>query len=311
MAGPSDIEVLRTVEYRKAVGFQLNEIPGKLKALCGSADTYSSKKAQIEDRFDDLTAEERVGRNTDTRNTDASAERRWIVKPRPMDVSPLIDRDDQLATEIGIKSPLAIQTAKAIRRGQDSRFLQGYYGTAYVGEDGASQVAFKAANIMAANHDEAGNTGITLNKLIAMRAQMMANFVDDEGEELICIYTSKQLKDLLKIAQIQSRDYNPQSVQALQNGRVTHFMGFTFVPAEIGAAKAYPQAASLTVDGSGHRRIPFFLKSGMHWGSWGEDFFGRVSERPDKNYSLQIYGEFTGAATRVNEDKCYQMLCAE
>jgi hypothetical protein len=49
----------------------------------------------------------------------------------------------------------------------------------------------------------------------------------------------------------------------------------------------------------------------MHWGQWGEEFFGRVSERADKNYALQIYGETCGAATRVNEDKCYQMLCLE
>src|SRR5437868_5648998 len=103
MAQPSDIEVLRTIEYRKAVGFQLNEMPGKLRQLVGSSAPYSSKKAQIVDRFDDLQAQERDGRNTDTRNVDGSVERRWIVKPKPMDVSPLIDRDDQLATEIGIQ----------------------------------------------------------------------------------------------------------------------------------------------------------------------------------------------------------------
>jgi hypothetical protein len=137
MAIPSDIEVLRTIEFRRAVGFQLNEIPGKLKTLCGSTAGYSSKKAQIEDRFDDLVAQERTTRNGDTNNVDISAERRWIVKPRPQDVAPLIDRDDQLATEIGIQSPVAVQTAKAIRRAQDDRWLQGYYGNAYTGETGA------------------------------------------------------------------------------------------------------------------------------------------------------------------------------
>jgi hypothetical protein len=102
--------------------------------------TITSKKAQIEDRFDDLVAQERDGRNTDTRNTDASAERRWIVKPKPMDVSPLIDRDDQLATEIGIQSPLAIQHQGDPPR-QGDRWLQGYYGNAYTGEEGATAVA--------------------------------------------------------------------------------------------------------------------------------------------------------------------------
>lgn len=310
MAIPSDIEVLRTIEYRKAVGFQLNEIPGKLRMLVGSSANYSSKKAQIEDRFDDLVASESNGRLTDTVNVDASAERRWIVKPKPMDVSPLIDRDDQLATEIGIQSPLAIQSTKAIRRAQDDRWLGGYYGNAYTGEEGATSVPFKAGNIMAVGQDESGPAGITLNKLIYMRATMQANFVDDD-EELICVYTSKQLKDLLKIAQVQNRDYNPLATMALQNGKVTSFMGFTFVPAELGNAKAYPLNSGLTVDGSGYRRVPFFVKSGLHFGQWGDEVFARVSERADKRYALQIFAETCGTAVRVNEDKCYQMLCLE
>lgn len=311
MAQPSDIEVSRTVEYRLAVGYQLSETPGKLRKLVGSSASYSSKKAQIEDRFDDLQAKERDTRNGDTNNTDVSLERRWIVKPKPQDVAPLIDRDDQLATQITLKSPIAVNTAKAIRRAQDDRWLQGFYGNAYTGEDGATQVGFKAANILAVNYNEGSAKGITINKLIGMKKLMLQRFVDLENETPICIYTAEQLEDLLSILQVTSRDYNPQAMMALQNGEVTSFMGFTFVPAELGNAAAYPLANGLTVDGSGYRRVPFLVPSGMHWGQYGDEFFGRVTERADKNYSLQIYGETVGAATRLNEDKCFQMLCNE
>jgi hypothetical protein len=183
MAIPSDIEVLRNISYRNAVGFQLNEMPGKLRRLCGSSASYKgSKKAQIEDRFDDLTRSEKIGRNTDTVNVDVSAERRWIVKPRIQHVAPLLDRDDELPTEIDVKSAIAVKTAKAIRRAQDDRWLQGFFGNAYTGEEGATAVPFKAGNIVAANQDEAGNAGITLNKLIYMRALMASQFVDLEAE---------------------------------------------------------------------------------------------------------------------------------
>jgi hypothetical protein len=310
MAVPSDIEVLRTIEYRLAVGYQLNEMPGKLKVLVGSSGSYSDKKVQIEDRFDDLTAQEKVTRNGDTNNVDISAERRWLIKPRTQNVAPLLDRDDLISTKIEVKSPIAIQTAKAIRRAQDDRWLQGYYGNAYTGEDGATAVPFKAANIVAVNQDEGSNLGITLNKLVHMRYLMETRFVDLEEEEPTAIITARQKKDLLKLIQVQSRDYNPQQVLALQNAKVIQFMGFTFINAEIGNAAAYPLASGLTVDGSGYRRVPFFVKSGMHFGMW-TDFFGRITERDDKNFSTQIYGETCGAATRVNEDKCFQMLCNE
>lgn len=309
MAIPTDIETLRTVEYRLAVGFQLNEIPGKLETLVGSTATYSDKRAQIEDRFDDLVAQEKVVRNGDTINSDVSAERRWIVKPRTQNVAPLIDRDDAISTKIELKSPIAIQTAKAIKRARDDRWLQGYYGNAYTGEDGATAVPFKAANVMASNYGEAGASGITLNKLIGMRKLMLQRFVDTESEMPVCLYTAEQLEDLLRLAQIQSRDYNPQATQALQNGQVTSFMGFKFVPAEISNAAAYPLGAALTLNG-GERQVPFFVPSGMHFGSW-TDFFGRVTERDDKNFSMQVYGETCGAATRVNEDKCFIMKCVE
>jgi hypothetical protein len=310
MAVPSDIETLRTIEYRLAVGYQLNEVPGKLKVLVGSSAGYSDKKAQIEDRFDDLVAQEKVQRNGDTNNVDISAERRWIIKPRTQNVAPLLDRDDLMATKIEVKSPIAIQTAKAIRRAQDDRWLQGFYGNSYTGEDGATTVAFKSANIVAVNQDESSNLGITLNKLIYMRTLMEQRFVDLEAEKPIAIITSKQHRDLLKLVQVQSRDYNPQSTLTLQNGIVTEFMGFRFISAEIGNASAYPLASTLTVDGSGYRRVPFFVPSAMHWGNW-VDFFGRITERDDKNFSTQVYGETCGAAVRVNEDKAFQMLCNE
>lgn len=310
MPEPSDIEFTRTVEYRLGVDYQLNQRPGKLWPLVGSTGSYSDKKAQIEDRFDDLLAQEKAGRNSDTINTDLSGERRWIVKPKTQNVSPLIDRDDAITTKLDLKSPAAVQTAKAIRRAQDSRWLQGYFGTAYTGEDGATIVPFAAANIMAADEGEAADSGVTLNKLIAMQQLMMEADIDLEEEMPIFIYTAAQLSDLLKIAQVQSRDFNPLATQALQNGKVTSFMGFTFVPAQIGSNGAYPDAAALTVDGDLYRLNPVFVKSGLHAGIW-TDFFGKVSDRNDKNHSMQIYGETCVGVTRVNEAKCFAMTNKE
>jgi hypothetical protein len=310
MANPADIEVLRNISYRNAVGFQLNEIPGKLRRLCGTAGNYKgSKKSQIEDRFDDLYAEEKTQRNGDTKNIDVSAERRWIIKPRIQELAPLLDPDDELPTEIDVKSPIAVNTTKAIRRAQDDRFLQGFYGNAYTGEEGATVVPFKAGNIIAANQDEGGNAGITLNKLIYLRALMASQFVDLEAEMPVMLVNSKQQKDLLKIVQVQSKDYNGDK-QVLQSGNVLEFMGFKFVPCEFGNQKAFPLAFGLSDAGGGIRNVPCFVPSGMHWGMW-EDFYGKISEREDKSMSTQIYARTCGTAVRLNEDKCYILKCLE
>lgn len=309
---PQAIETTRTIEYRLGVDFQLNEMPGKLRPLVGSSANYSDKMAQIEDRFDELQVREVTGRNTDTVNTDIDVERRWIMKPRRQNVAPLLDKDDAITTKVDLQSPLATQTAKAIRRAQDGRWLQGFYGNAYTGEGESTLTAvpFKAANILAVDTGETGAHGITKNKLIAMLELIKVRLVDIEAEKPIMLITAKQASDLLKINEMVSRDYNPLFAQTLYDGKPSDFMGFRFIQTELGNSKVYPDAYGLTVDGSGYRRNPVFVPSGMHFGIW-EEFDGRIDVLPGKNMSTQIYAETCGAATRVNEDKCFQMLNLE
>lgn len=307
---PEAIETTRTVEFRLGVGFQLQEQPGKLRPMVGSSGSYSDKSAQIEDRFDDIQVREKTTRNSDTVNTDVDVERRFIHKPRTQNAAPLLDRDDLISTKIELESPISVQTARAIRRANDNRWLQGFYGNAYTGETGATAVPFKSSNILAVDAGEVAAAGLTLNKLIAMQELMRTRLVDIEAEKPIILVTAKQITNLLKINQLTSRDYNPMLSQALQTGQPGDFMGFTFMPTELGNSKVYPDAYTLTVDGSNYRRVPVLVKSGMHRGTWVE-FFGKITQRDDKNFSTQIYAETCEAYTRVNEDKCFQMLCLE
>jgi hypothetical protein len=142
---------------------------------------------------------------------------------------------------------------------------------------------------------------------------MQANFADEEedGEELICIYTSKQLKDLLKIAQVQNRDYNPLATMALQNGKVTSFMGFTFIPPKSARRRPTRWHRGLTVDGSGYRRVPFFSSRGCIGASGATRSLPASASAPTRTMRCRSTPRPAGGMTRVNEDKCYQMLCLE
>lgn len=304
-------DTVRTVQFRKAVEFELNEQPGKLKPLAEQG-SYTGKKVEIEDQFGDLYAEEITTRNQDTAHTDPDVVRRWLTKPPRAQVATLLDPDDQMSTEVGLGSPLATQVAKAIRRYQDDKFLEGFYGTAYTGEEGATAVTFSAGNIIDADYGSPStDTGLTLGKMIRLRRIMQAKFVDLEMIKPVIVVTAAQIEDLLGISQVQSRDFNPLNVQALQNGQVTDFMGFRFLPAEIGNPKAYKRAAALTIDGDGNRRVPVILPgASVHFGTW-LDFVGKTDERADKSHSEQIAGYTCGAATRKREDYCFQILCKE
>lgn len=304
-------DTTRTVDFQKNVEFQLNEMPGKLATRVGSTKTYQGKKEQIVDRFDDMIAHEISERNGDTINTDPNVERRWIVKPKRQAVIPLLDPDDAMSTSVEIKSPLVMGTTRGIRRGQDDRWLQGYYGNAITGEEGTTVVPFKAANILAADFGSTGTAaGLTLPKLIRIRRLLAAAMVDTETEVPEMPVTAAQIEDLLNIPEIRSRDFNPLEKAALQDGKVATFMGLRFIPVEFGNPKAFPKGAALTVDANGNRLVPVYVPSGLHRGVWLE-FESHIDLRPDKNHSTQIAGYECSAVTRLDEDKCFLIRCKE
>lgn len=316
-------DTTRTVEYEKAVEFQLNEMPGKLKPMASQYTSNSSKK-QITDRFDDMYAEEIDERNGDTKNTDTDVERRWIHKPKRASVAPLLDPDDEMSTEVGLRSPLATGVAKAIRRYQDDKWLEGFYGPAYTGEEGLTSVPFKAANIIAADHGETANTfvGLTLKKLRQVRKLARQRFVDTDAEQLNMLITAEEVDDLFEIDQFLNSRYNPDSQrrrytpmsedakQALQDGEPSPFLGIVFWPVEFTNPKAFKRvnAAGLTTNASGHRRCPVWVNSGMAFCTW-LDFTTKVDERADKNHSTQFAAYTCGRASRTNEDKCFIVEC--
>ena len=85
----------------------------------------------------------------------------------------------------------------------------------------------------------------------------------------------------------------------LENSLNSAFMGFNFIHTE-----------RLPLNGSSQRRVPAFAKSGMHLGLFN-DINTMISERADKGYATQVYVKGTFGATRTEEGKVVEIVCAE
>lgn len=306
-------DVARQAEFQANVEFELNGMPGQLAQWAGvKKNGDGANMVNVTNRFTEMVAHEITGRNQDTINTDPEMDRRWIHKPYRQAVIPLLDPDDQMSTSIELKSPLVTGTARGVRRAQDDRWLQGFFGTAYAGEKGVTAVPFKAANVMA--NDFGGTpgtpTGITLPKLRRMNRLLRAAFVDTAAENPMMPVTAAGIEQLLSIPEVINNDFNKQASSPLEKGEVASFLGFTFIPVEYGNAKAFPLGAALTDAGNGVRRIPVFVPSGMARVTW-LDFESHIDQRADKNHSTQIAGYTCVGFTRTDEAKCFQMLAKE
>ncbi len=117
-------------------------------------------------------------------------------------------------------------------------------------------------------------------------------------DPITCVVSSKQEDNLLAEAQVISLDFNDRPV--LVDGRLKSFLGMNFVPSERLSANATPS-----------RLVPVFAKSGMHLGVWN-DITTDISQRKDiRGLPFQAYVYMTVGATRIEEKKTMQILCAE
>jgi hypothetical protein len=303
MPDPAFAEEHRNVGYSDAVSFELSATPGLLYPLVGSTDNYSGQGAhRIDNRFDDVEMEIQTGRNEDTNLTDPDSLVRFIKARPPRDVAIAIDKNDQKLTQVDLGSPIAKQIAKAARRVHDDEWLVGYFGNAWTGENGDVAVPFPAANIVAN-----GATGFTKAKLIALRQLMIENDVDFEAEMPVILLAPQQQSDLLGIDEYINSDY--QDGHPLVRGEIKPWLGFRFIGFNPDSPKAYKYGGALTKTGN-VRSLPAFLPSGLHRGVWTE-FLGRMGERADKKYNMQVYGEARSAVVRTNEDLTYLLEAVE
>lgn len=278
-------------QYTTNLEFLLQQMGSKLRPYV-MQQAFQGKAAKAIEQIGQIAAQKRTSRHADTPLISTPHDARWIF-PLDYEAADLIDDQDRLRMLINPDSMYAMNQAMAIGRAMDDEIITRALGTAKTGENGTTSTAFDTTNQQIA----AGSAGLTVTKLREARKILMSNEVDVDMDPLFIIVTAAQIDDLLNSTQVTSADYN--SVRALVSGEVDTFVGFKFIHCE-----------RLGVDGSSNRRVIAYAKSGLHFGTWKE-ISTRMTERADKSYATQVYACSTFGATRAEEGKVVEILCAE
>jgi hypothetical protein len=283
-------------QYTTNVQLLLQQKGSKLRGAV-TVGSYTGKAAKAIEQVGPVTAQKRVVRHGDTPLISTPADARWVF-PTDYEWADLIDQQDKLRMLIDPASSYALNGAYALGRAMDDEIIAAFFGVSKTGENGSTNTSFDSANQqVAVATGSTGATGLNISKLREAKKILMANEVDIDNDPLFVIITAEQHDDLLNEAQAISLDYNTRPV--LVDGKITAFMGFNFIHTE-----------RLGVDGSSYRRVPAFAKSGMHMGLF-DDVSTMISERADKGYATQVYVKGTFGATRTEEGKVVEILCAE
>jgi hypothetical protein len=283
-------------QYRANVEHLVQQKGSRLRALV-RAETQAAE-FEFYDRIGATTAQEVTGRHQDTPLINVPHDRRR-VSLRDFDWADLIDRPDRIRMLIDPSSPYSQNAAYALGRKMDDVILDAAFGTVYTGKTGATTVTFPNTQQVAVDYVESGsatNSGLTIAKLRKAKEILDKNEVDPTERRYIAV-TAKQVTDLLRTTEITSADYN--TVRALVQGELNTFMGFEFVRTEL-----------VRTNASNHRRVLVWAQSGLLL-AVGQDIVTDIGPRRDKRNSTQVYVSASFGATRMEEEKVVEIICAE
>lgn len=200
----------------------------------------------------------------------------------------LIDENDQMQIINDPTNAYGQVMAMAAGRKIDEVIYDAFFGTANTGESGGTPTAFPAGgdyDVGSLGGEQAMDTG---NVLIAKGILDAA-----ENDPMIrrhAVVDAERIHDLLESDSLapSSSDYN--TVKALVQGEINTWCGFNWIRYEsLDAAQT-----------AGSVQCPFFCENSMLFGI-AQDIRGRLSERPDKDYSTQVYYSLRFGATRMDE----------
>jgi hypothetical protein len=244
------------------------------------------------DRIGAINMQKRTSRHQDTQPVEAPWSRRRVGLS-DYELPQLLDRQD--IKRLGSKptqGKLMKNALMAVNRQKDDIVIAAGLGTSYaIDEDMASTpIALPNSQIILN-----GGTGFTMPKLLTAREMKEAVEVADDEEWYISL-GSHEVTNLLNTTEIKSRDYN--TVQALAEGKLNKFMGFTFERTE-----RLPKTGNI-------RSCMAFSGNGIGL-AVGEELYVDIGPRRDKGNAQQLLVTIMADATRVEDEKVIKIDCDE
>lgn len=274
-------------QYRANLDTLVRQTGSRLRATVNT-ERINGKQAFF-DQIGETTTNEQTGRHQDIVHSDTEHRRRMVTTVLAYSAD-LVDGADKIRMLSDPSSEYAKAQADAIGKKVDDVILTAMLGNALTGVSGGTTTGYDTANTVAVTVREPGvssaDYGLNVAKLRRANAILDANEVPEEDRYVAA--NARQRESLLATTKATSADY--AAVKALVSGQVDTFMGFKFVKSQ-----------RLTVDGSGHDKVPFWHKDGMKL-ALGQDLRVDMSYIKTKvSQPLQVYSDIDLGATRMQE----------
>jgi hypothetical protein len=284
-------------------------------------DSFMTDRKKF-DRVGAQVGTEKTDRKGPTRITNVDMDLRWATN-RLFELANLLAEDDgDTLGDLVLPNGAYIKGhSNAYHRACDQVAVDVALGPVLTGVDGATSQAFEGSQTIA--H---GGTGLTLAKLLQVNEMLEdLEVCEDDGEDgaercnRVCVYTARQMTNLLNTTEIKSTDYN--TVKALAQGTIDTFMGFKFKKlhgvriASIDnntGAKVYVRYGGLPkwLDGATTVRTCAFWVKGAVLVNKGP-MNSKIAIRSDLSDSVQTRSTWKLGGTRIEDEGVIAVNCVE
>lgn len=286
-----------SVQYASAVEMLAQQQDARVASLF-TPMTGEGKSATVVNQIDAIEADERTTRYDDITPGDPTHTRPWVF-PRHFDKAIFFDTIDQMRMNANPQSEYVSTLVAAIQRKKDDEAIRAFFADRLVGENGTTTDSFDGTNRAVGVSVGGTTSGLNVEKLQNAIQIIEEQDVDLDVEQLYCVISPKQKRNLMNEIEVTSGDFFKGQVMSTRN--VSGFLSINFIVSN-----------RLSIDGSSYRRVPLFTKKGMSFCTWGGGMKTDVSERKDKRgLPWQAYVEGHFGAVRRDNDRVIEIKCAE
>lgn len=285
-----------SVQYASAVELLAQQMVAKV-APTFTPMTAEGKSATVVNQIDAIEADERTTRYDDIVPGDPTHTRPWVF-PRHFDKAVFFDTIDQVRMNANPQSEYVNALVASIRRKQDDEAIRAMFADRLLGENGTTTEAFLSANQISVNTGGTGS-GLNVEKLQLAIQKLEELEVDLDMEQLYCVISPRQKRDLMNEIEVTSGDFFRGQVMTTRNP--SGFLAINFIVSN-----------RLPVNGSSHRRVPLYTPKAMSFCTWGGGMRTNVTQRMDKRgLPWQAYVEGHFGAVRRDAKRIIEIPCVE
>ncbi|WP_299085060.1 phage capsid protein [uncultured Ruegeria sp.] len=256
--------------------------------------------AQVVDHI--LPFEAEVGGDDlgDTKWTHPNMMPRWAF-PISVRVTVPVTTTDKLSMLADPSNDLTASIIAAQNRALDGKIVvPAFFRDVVGGKDKDKVITFDPAHVIDQN-EGGNNSGINRTKIDAAIEMFHTAEVDLDEEMPWMAVTPRQERLMRNFQEVKNKDFEKMG-GVIEKGRVTQFLGMqVFISTRLNKVK---------IGNISFVEMPIWVQSGVAVQPWLEPTV-KISERSDKNYTVQLFCEARYGAIRTEEGRVIKVLCNE